>query len=551
MFCLGLCAGVFMTSSCRSTPSSRAPEAKKAASDAELQRKAEGHAHYSQGVLLEMSRQRDAALEEFHKSAEFDPGNEDLVVEVAHRWLTQKKPERALDLLKFAASQPDSTAMMDVLLATAYVQTGKTNLAVEANQRAIKKAPKLLAGYQNLHLNYYQLQHTNEALGVLDAAAKLRDVDADFLIGLAECYVNFASSIPSVKSNAFPKALALLNRAESQSVSNIQARVRLADGFNVVGEREKAAKLYQALLSDFPQATTLQENLRAKLTDLYLRGKDPKHAVEQLELITKSDPLNVQAHYYLAMLAAEAGDSAKAAEHYGNVVTLNPKFEQAYYDLAVAQLSIQKTNEVFKTLQAAQKKFGESFISEYLLGLANTRVGRYAEAVKRYTSAEIIARASDPKRLTAQFYFQAGSALERKGDYTEAVKYFEKAMELKPEFPEAANYLGYMWAERGENLERAKGLIEQAVKAEPKNDAYLDSMAWVLFKQGKAREALPFMQQAVEIAEEEKNLDPSLYDHLGDIWAALGDKEKARAAWSNALKLGANEEIKKKIEASH
>ena len=515
-----------------------------------MARQAEAHAHYAQGVLHELGKDSVEALEEFHKAAELDPGNEALVVEIARRWLLQKKPDRALEILKLGVAQPDSSAMLDVLLGTAYFQIGKTNLAIESNQRAIKKAPLLLAGYQNLHLNHIQEGRNDEALKVLDSAAKQHDADAEFLIGLAELYVNLGASVPSTKTNAHPKALALLTRAESMTITNLQSRVRLADGFNVLGEPDKAAKLYQGLLADFPQAPMLQENLRAKLTDIYLRGKDRKRAIEQLDAITQSDPMNLQAHYYLAMLSAEAGDSATAEEHYRKVVVLNPKFEQAYYDLATAQLGAGKTNDVFRTLQDAQKRFGENFVSEFLLGVSYARVGKFAEGVKHYNTAEVIARGTDVKRLTPLFYFQYGSALERKGDYSESVKYFEKALELKPDFYEAANYLGYMWAERGENLERAKGLIEQAVKAEPKNNAYLDSMAWVLFKLGKPREALPLMLQAVEIAETEKEKDVTLYDHLGDILMATGDRKKAREAWQNALSLGPNEDIRKKLEKS-
>ena len=515
-----------------------------------MERQADAHAHYAQGVVHELGKRSDEALEEFHKAAELDPANETLVVEVARRWLLSRKPDRALDILKVGAGQPDATAILDVLLGTAYIQLGKTNLAIESNQRAIKKAPRLLAGYQNLHLNHVQEGRTDEALKILDSAGKQRDVDAEFLIGLADLYVNLAASAPSTKTNSYPKALALLTRAESVSITNVQSRIRLADGFNVLAQPEKAAKLYQDLLADFPQAPMLQENLRAKLTDIYLRGKDRKHAIEQLEVITKSDPMNLQAHYYLAMLSADEGNSAKAEEHYRKVVVLNPKFEQAHYDLATAQLANGKTNEVFTTLQAAQKRFGENFVSEFLLGVANVRVGKFAESVKHYNSAEVIARATDAKRLTPLFFFQYGSALERKGDYSESVKYFEKALELKPDFHEAANYLGYMWAERGENLERAKELIERAVKAEPKNNAYLDSMAWVLFKLGKPREALTFMQQAVELAEAEKERDATLFDHLGDILMASGERVKAREAWQNALSLGPNEDIRKKLEKS-
>jgi len=128
------------------------------------------------------------------------------------------------------------------------------------------------------------------------------------------------------------------------------------------------------------------------------------------------------------------------------------------------------------------------------------------------------------------------------------VKNLQKALELNPDFPEAANHLGYMWAERGENLDQARALIEKAVKAEPESEAYLDSLAWVLFKQGKPGEALPHMLKAVAISEKENSPDATLYDHLGDIQAALGHSALARDAWSKALKLEENKEIQHKLE---
>ena len=93
-----------------------------------------------------------------------------------------------------------------------------------------------------------------------------------------------------------------------------------------------------------------------------------------------------------------------------------------------------------------------------------------------------IAKATDPKQLDEGFYFELGATCERKGDYAEAEKYFEKCLHLAPDFAEAMNYLGYMWAEHGMKLDQAREMIEKALKAEPKNAAYLDSMAWVLFK---------------------------------------------------------------------
>ena len=89
-------------------------------------------------------------------------------------------------------------------------------------------------------------------------------------------------------------------------------------------------------------------------------------------------------------------------------------------------------------------------------------------------------------------------------------------------------------------------MLEKAVKAEPKNAAFLDSLAWVLYKQNHWEEALKYALRSVELSEKP---DPTLFDHLGDIYAALEQHEKAREAWSRSLELEPSEKVKKKLEA--
>src|ERR1051325_1465590 len=198
-------------------------------------------------------------------------------------------------------------------------------------------------------------------------------------------------------------------------------------------------------------------------------------------------------------------------------------------------------------LEKAKAKFPKlSFVQEFYTGVTYAGMERYSEALSSFESAEMVAKKSEPDRLTAQFYFQLGSAAERAKDIDKAVKYFRHALEMEPDFAEALNYLGYMWAERGENLDEARAMIDKAVKQEPKNAAFLDSMAWVLYKQKKAAEALPYMQKAIELTKEP---DATLQDHLGDIFAAMKRMDEAREAWEKALKIEPKEEIKKKLEA--
>jgi len=104
-----------------------------------------------------------------------------------------------------------------------------------------------------------------------------------------------------------------------------------------------------------------------------------------------------------------------------------------------------------------------------------------------------------------------------------------------------------MWAEHGENLERARDLIARALKAEPDNPAYLDSMGWVLFKLNQPRDALGYLLKAVDESEEP---DATIYDHLGDVYAALKETDKAREAWRKSLAVEANEQVQKKLDAA-
>src|SRR5439155_6390236 len=226
----------------------------------------------------------------------------------------------------------------------------------------------------------------------------------------------------------------------------------------------------------------------------------------------RDDPTNPQVHYFLGAIAYADKKPAEAVEHFSKTILLSPDFAQAYYDLALAQVSLNKTSDALATLGKARQKFSQNFVLELLTAMAFNAQKAYPEALQHYTAAEVIAKATDAKRLNEDFYFHVGATCEHKGDYAKAEKYFEKCLQLAPNFAEALNYLGYMWAERGTNLDKARELIEKALKVEPKNAAYLDSLGWVLFKLSQPKEALPFVLKAAELSDKP---DATVCEHLG------------------------------------
>lgn len=119
------------------------------------------------------------------------------------------------------------------------------------------------------------------------------------------------------------------------------------------------------------------------------------------------------------------------------------------------------------------------------------------------------------------------------GNLTEAKEWLEQVLDEFPEDTSAQNDLGYLWADEGINLDRALEMIQNAVAAEPDNPAYRDSLGWVLYRLERYEEALIEMQKAADTEEP----DGVILDHLGDVYLGLGNLEKARESWQQALEL--------------
>lgn len=126
---------------------------------------------------------------------------------------------------------------------------------------------------------------------------------------------------------------------------------------------------------------------------------------------------------------------------------------------------------------------------------------------------------------------QLGAVFEQAGRIDDAERQFRTLLERDPLNATALNYLGYMLADKGVRLPEALDLIQRALAIEPNNPAYLDSLGWALFKQGKAQEAeAPLRKAAAALAD-----NSVIQEHFGDVLAALGRYEEAESAWRRAL----------------
>ncbi len=129
-------------------------------------------------------------------------------------------------------------------------------------------------------------------------------------------------------------------------------------------------------------------------------------------------------------------------------------------------------------------------------------------------------------------HFLMGSVYEREKKYDQAEEQFKKVLATNPLNASAANYLGYMLADRGVRLDESVKYIQKALQLEPNNGAYLDSLGWAYYKMDRFDLAKPPLEQAARLMAD----DPTIHEHLGRLYLRMGKDTQAEQEWERALK---------------
>jgi len=163
-------------------------------------------------------------------------------------------------------------------------------------------------------------------------------------------------------------------------------------------------------------------------------------------------------------------------------------------------------------------------------------------------SLESINQAIEQDSENIGYIFQRALIYEKLNNFPGQEKDLKLAIELNSENPITLNYLGFLYAERNEHKEEALAMIQKAVDLEPDNGAYQDSLGWIYFKMGRLDEALFHLSLAKQMLADQGINDPTVYDHIGDVYYTKDDIVNAKDYWKKAKKLSKNKSEIEKIE---
>jgi tetratricopeptide (TPR) repeat protein len=420
------------------------------------------------------------------------------------------------------------------ILGSVYTRMAQNGRDAEASlQKAIEQYRKITAkepgdaeSWTTLGDLYRASNNSPEAEKAYKAALKADAGNTEALKSLAKLYMDLGDTKSAIEKL----------KAATDKTPNEETLADLGGAYGEMGKHKEAAEAFRQALEMAPD----NEKVARALAEEYLALSPPQldEARKIYERLAATNRREAWFPLRLSEIYRAQHDLGKARAASDRARQLDPESLPVRMNEAMLLESEGKLDEAIAVYRAMVDDIGRAPASEESrkeryeilgqLAQAYEKGKRWAEMAKALDESEKLASSSAEK---AGVCFTRGAMLERQKQYDASEKQFRKVLELDPKHADALNYLGYMLADRNVRLEEASQLVKKALDMQPENGAFLDSMGWVYYRQGKYSEAQGFLERALEHMP-----DPTVYDHLGDVFAKLGRTKEAVAQWQASLK---------------
>ena len=521
----------------------------------------ESRAYQDFGLVFLQAKRYDLAVKSFERGLVYEPEDAQLPLLLAQTMLKADRPARALEVAEaFLKRQPQGVEGYEVLakaltalhrgaeitpriekaaeldsknvalqyvLVDRYRETGQGARADALEKKLIDEQPSL----QGYHARAASLLKQGKADDLLKVIAKA--IGHPGGLEAVQDQIKALVDDPVMSGKVLDAGLNML-KAEPESLDRRGLQL-LGHVATRAGKLDKFLPVQRLALAQNPSAPAYRE-----LVDTLIKLKKYAEGTALLEEMLKKYPAerNASQLVLLAMAYRQANKPEAAVAAARDAVKLDPADLEARVQLAIVLSQTGKSAEAVDLLKAALKKEPTNPVIAGILGSVLTQSGRNEEALAVFQ--EILDKFPTDENAVRSARSNLSNIYVNMGNYAKGEKELETLLERNADDPGVNNDLGYLYAEQGKNLEKAETMIRKAVHDEPDNSAFLDSLGWVLFKRGKAREAVAPLEKAVKHREElGAEADATILEHLGDVFFELKETAKAKATWLEAEKIAA------------
>jgi tetratricopeptide (TPR) repeat protein len=401
--------------------------------------------------------------------------------------------DEALERLQAQVRKKPGSPEAHVRLAYACLQRDRLRDAAEEFREVLQGAPRHAEAWVGLSILAARMGKPEEALALAQRGAELNPQDPKVLNHLA---------VLLTQADRMEEAGKVFERVVKLVPDQPEVLQNVARYWEAMEDWKQAETTYRRMVQAAPE----QLGPRLLLGDWYLRRKQADRAVQELSGLARHFPHNAVAQEALGRALRAQGRLKEARAAFLKAQRLQPRWLPPYLE----------AGEVCRALQDE------------------------AGARKHFEQALRVA----PNTLQAQL--PLAEILLLQGQTDRAIEVYEQLLAAHPGELLARNNLAYLYAEKGEHLDRAYEWATELVKAFPEEGNWRDTLGWVLYRQGRYAAALPHLEKAVQQAPQ-KGI---FHYHRGQTLRALHRGPEAAEALQKALALGLPPREKKAAEAA-
>jgi tetratricopeptide (TPR) repeat protein len=481
--------------------------------------------HLLLGRLYFLSKDAIKAEKEFKTALTLDPNSEEAITNLAYLYNEEGANTKAAELLS-GVPEGQRSSKIYAALGSTYEQQKDYKKAIAAFRQAIAMDKENLDAMRGLAQN---LANDNQMDAALEEYLTIQDADpqdATSAMRVAELYR---------RQGKFDLAMENLKKAAALGPDLLEIPYNEALILEAQGKYEEAATVLQKLVSHPlpPDARTGDKSNRAlfleRLGNIYREANRPLLAMETFRKIIDLGG-DEAARGYQDVIDSyreqkQWNDATKTAQE---AVKKLPDDKGLKLTLAQQLADSGKSEESVQLAKSVLKGGPDDRDSYIMLSQIYMRLKRWKDAEDAVAQAEKLAARPEEKEYIR---FVQGDIFERQKKYDQAEQAFRQVLQQNPSNSMALNYLGYMLADRNSHLEEALNLIKKALDLDPQNYNYIDSLGWVYFKLGNYDQAEENLRRAADKAP----ADPTIQDHLGELYARTNRFKLAATHWERAL----------------
>lgn len=482
-------------------------------------------------------KQQEQALTYLEKAYELNPQNSIYTETLAQAYTSAHQYEKAIDVFEALFSrEPDRDDVLAILyeLYQRSDQLEKAVYALERLETLDGKTERLSLAKSEL---YTRLGNKKAAIAEIKALADQYPNDLNYRVMYGDALM---------QNGQKKQALAVYQGVLKEEPGNVQAQLSMISYYAAEGDTEKADEMNErVLLNEDVEPSVRMEIMRREVMNNLQNGGDSVRILKLFhQLLSVPEPdadMALMCATYMKLREMPA-DSINGM--YERVLQIAPDNSYARLQLVASAWDKDQLDKVIELCKAARQYNPDDMAFYYYQGFAYYRQDDVDNALDAFQNGvSVITEQSNPD-LASDFYEVMGELLYKKGMVREAFAAYDSCLVWKEDKISCLNNYAYYLSELDEQLERAELMSYKTIKAEPKNATYLDTYAWILFKQGRYSEAKIYMDQTLQ---NDPDTSAVVLEHAGDIYAKCNDLQQALNYWQQALdKSSDDSEIKGK-----